>query len=104
MTYKAWIRSTRAGEGQWQVWIGWTAQGTTIPVWEFPSWGKSAIIQVKVGNGRWKTIYEGKKFPYKFNLNVRSGAKVQFRGAILYGNNKRTPWAGSPAFTYLMAA
>lgn len=103
-SYRAWMRSAGAVGGQWQVWIGWSGKGKPIPVWEFPSWGKSAIVQMKVGKSPWKTIYEGKKFPYKFNLNTKDGAKIQFRAAIFYGNNKRTPWAEPPAFTYLMAA
>lgn len=102
--YRAWLRTSGTPGGQWQIWIGWTSKGKPVPVWEFPTWGKSAIIQVKVGNGRWQTLYQGKKFPYKFNLNARNGAKVQFRGAIFYGSNKRTPWAEPPAFTYPMAA
>jgi hypothetical protein len=76
------------GKGGYNVYVGSTKSGT----FSLPIGTVGALVEFKIGAGRWRRAVLGSNFPFGHTVTT-GGKKISYRACWIMSGNKRGPWS-----------
>jgi hypothetical protein len=76
------------GKGGYNVYVGSTKNGT----FSLPTGATGALVEFKIGAGRWRRAVQGSNFPFGHTVST-GGKKIAYRACWIMSGNKRGPWS-----------
>ncbi|MCW5938893.1 MAG: hypothetical protein KF884_04880 [Fimbriimonadaceae bacterium] len=76
------------GKGGYNVYVGSTKNGS----FSLPTGANGALVEFKIGAGRWRRAVLGSNFPFGHNVST-GGKKIAYRACWTMSGGKRGPWS-----------